>query len=807
MLLWAAILAVPLATLFAAAVGGAASGLQGESITVVTLYSFAWAAGLAAVAVVLGYVPGRVLGTASRSWQVVLFFLMLTPLVLPRHVLYYAWTLPLSPTTALGRYLGQHPDWARRAGALTSSAVMILWYWPLAALLIAQGWRNLDPDVLSGASLDAGRRQKFVRVTLPLLARPLMLAFGVCFALALSEFGTFHLAGIRTVGTELAVLYEMTGSEAAVARAAWPLALVAAVVGVLLWRRAEDWSTRPPVARVRSAAGAWRWCVAAGLIGLSFGVPVALLAGAATSASGFARFFALHWDELAWSLLTSSAAAALALVIAAGALTLGRLGRAARRGAAVVLVVIFVAMFLPGSLIGVALLKTLSALRAPSSLRQAWYLLSAGQAARFAGLVLIVLLLARESKDRHLGEAAAVDGASWLRTWIHVHLPRVWPLPLGVFLLAVMLGLTELPVTMVLLPAGLPNFAQRLLNQMHYARDQQVIASCLILISVYVVLAVLVVLLLRMVKGRSRPLLAVLCLMGLAAGCDLGVSASDGPRVLKTFGRTGSGSGEFLYPRAIDRAADGTLFVVDKTGRIQQFGAQGEPVAVIQMPLVQAGKPTGLSVGLDGNLYVADTHYHRVTVFSADGTKVDEFGRFGEGDGCFIYPTDVAFAGDGRIFVSEYGGNDRVSVFSKQREFLLSFGSQGDGRGQFARPAALCVDRKRQRLYVADACNHRIAKYDLDGRLLGYVGAPGRGKGQLRYPYDLALLSDGTLVVCEFGNNRLQLFSPEGKALTTYGGPGRSPGRLAYPWGVVVDEERRAYVVDAGNNRVQVWQL
>ncbi len=49
----------------------------------------------------------------------------------------------------------------------------------------------------------------------------------------------------------------------------------------------------------------------------------------------------------------------------------------------------------------------------------------------------------------------------------------------------VMFGMTELSATMVLLPAGLPNFAQRLLNQMHYARDQQVIASCLILIGFF----------------------------------------------------------------------------------------------------------------------------------------------------------------------------------------------------------------------------------------------------------------------------------------------------------------------------------
>ena len=113
----------------------------------------------------------------------------------------------------------------------------------------------------------------------------------------------------------------------------------------------------------------------------------------------------------------------------------------------------------------------------------------------------------------------------------------------------------------------------------------------------------------------------------------------------------------------------------------------------------------------------------------------------------------------------------------------------------------MCIDRRRNRLYVADACNHRIVVYNLDGELTGCIGSPGRGKGQLRYPYDLALLGDGTLAVCEFGNNRIQLFSPDGESLMTCGAPGRSPGRLAYPWGIAVDGRRRAYVVDAGNNR------
>jgi DNA-binding beta-propeller fold protein YncE len=442
-----------------------------------------------------------------------------------------------------------------------------------------------------------------------------------------------------------------------------------------------------------------------------------------------------------------------------------------------------------------------------SSLGQDWLAVSAGQASRFAGLALILLLLMRYPDRRHLAEMAALDGASSVRTWWHVHLPRTWPVLVGALLLVTMFSFTELAATMVLLPAGLPNFAQRLLNQMHYARDQQVIASCLVLVSLFAVLAGAVVALLRLARVRyALGTVLALSILVVCSGCAK--SGADGePQVLNAFGSTGAGAGEFLYPRGIELGGDGSVLVVDKTGRVQWFTGQGQYVSAIRMPVIDSGKPTGMSVHQDGRLFVADTHCHRVAIFAPGGELVGEFGKYGEEGGCFLYPTDVAFAPDGRIFVSEYGGNDRVSVFTSGGDFLFSFGSPGTAEGQFSRPQSLCIDGARKCLYVADACNHRIAVYDLDGHLLHYVGSAGREPGQLRYPYGLSLLADGTIVVCEYGNNRIQLFSPEGHSRAVYGGPGRQLGRLAYPWAVAVDSHQRAYIVDAGNNRIQVWQL
>jgi len=807
LLLWLLVIALPLSVLLIGAVSSPSQPQIIGSIFASVLRTVVLAGIAALAAVALGWLPGRLLGTSGRHSAVILL-LLLMPLVLPRYVLYYAWTLLLSPTTRLGEILASDPQLARFIGTATSTGVLVGWYWPLAALVLAQGWRSLDGRILDAAALEASRYQVFRHVTLPLLARPVLLAFAVCFVLSMSEFATFHLAGVETIGTELAVLYELTGAAAPVARAAWPVVLIALAVAVALMHASHRWiPTTVTVRRATRGSRTASWVVLALLLVVSCVVPIGLLAGNLTTLEPLRQFAALHFDDSLWSLLTAGAAAVIAYLMAVSVLACAD-GRGPLRRALSLAAhgTIFLAMLLPASLVAVSLLRWTTASGLPAGVRQSWLLVSAGQASRFAGVALVLLLLTRYPDQRRLAEMASLDGASPFDAWRRIHFPRTWPVLVGTFLLVTMFSFTELAAMMVLLPAGLPNFAQRLLNQMHYARDQQVIASCLVLVTLFVVLAGVAVALLRLAVMRRSMLLLLLAFVVLAGG-GCGKDADNGPKVIGAFGETGAGPGEFLYPRAIDLDGDGSVLVIDKTGRIQRFAQDGQCLDTVRMPLIELGKPTGMSLHGDGRLFVADTHYHRIAIFSPEGQLVGEFGTYGEEPGCFIYPTDVAFAPDGRIFVSEYGGNDRVSVFTSDHDFVATFGSPGSEEGQFSRPSALCIDASRGRLYVADACNHRIAIYDFDGRLQSYIGSVGRDAGQLRYPYDLAISPDGTLVVCEYGNNRVQLFDPQGTSLAVYGGAGREVGQLAYPWGVAVDARRRAYIVDAGNNRIQVWQL
>jgi ABC-type Fe3+ transport system permease subunit/DNA-binding beta-propeller fold protein YncE len=820
--IWAVMVLLPLITLFICALNPSVKSQTGVDIYPSLIRSFLFSVVVSVISVLLGWIPGRLLGTCHARKDLLLL-LLLMPLVLPRYLLYYAWWLLLNPTTSLGAYLSDKTEVARLIGTLSSILVLIMWYWPLAALLLAQGWRNIDKQIWDSASLDTSGFRIFRNITLPLLRRPVFLAFGVCFVMSLSEFGTFNLAGIKTIGTELAVLYELTGSEALVARASWPVAVSALILAIILGQNSRTW-TLPTAAigTVEFKSQKWRWIFLFVLISISLLIPVILLISNVSDSVPFQQFIRLHLDELGWSFAIAAAAAVLAFLFAYSAYSLLDARNSSlslpvhehknrivfRLLSLIICSSIFLVMFLPGSIAAISILKISTVLNLPMFIRQSWFIVSVGLACRFAGIAFILLLLTRYSHGQTLSEMALTDGASQFQIFRYIHLPHIWPLLAGSFLLIMMFSMTELAATMVLLPAGLPNFAQRLLNQMHYARDQQVIASCLILIGFFLIMTLVLTLLLRLVRLRWLAFVLTICVCLFSiSGCDNDSPSYEQTKVLNYFAVSGQGEGEFVYPRAIDIASDGTVYVVDKTGRVQQFTPDGKYLNGFKMPQTESGKPVGISFGPDGNLYVADTHYYRVMVMSPKGEVIRQWGKFGREDGCFIYPTDVEFSGDGRIFVSEYGGNDRISVFDEQGNFLYTFGSSGSGQGQLSRPSALCVDKSRNRLYVADACNHRIAVYDFDGNLKEYFGTSGLGAGQLRYPYGLDILEDGTLVVCENGNNRIQLFSPAGQSLGIYGKAGRNLGELAYPWGIAVDVKGNVYVVDAGNNRIQVWRL
>ncbi len=269
------------------------------------------------------------------------------------------------------------------------------------------------------------------------------------------------------------------------------------------------------------------------------------------------------------------------------------------------------------------------------------------------------------------------------------------------------------------------------------------------------------------------------------------------------WGRRGISEGRLQKPRAMAIDAEDRIYIVDMTARIQVFDTDGRFLHGWRTPDHENGKPTGLSIGIDGNVLVADTHYYQLLVYSPEGELLRTIGGTpGELPGQFGLVTDAVQDSQGNYYIAEYGEYDRIQKFSPRGDFLLQWGGHGSEPGQFIRPQNLAIDSD-DHVWVADACNHRIQIFDSEGKLLDYWGTEGSEPGQLYYPYDLVFGEDDALYLCEYGNHRVQKFTRQGVPLGIWGTHGRGEGQMHNPWALVRDTRGRIHVLDTNNHRVQ----
>ena len=219
--------------------------------------------------------------------------------------------------------------------------------------------------------------------------------------------------------------------------------------------------------------------------------------------------------------------------------------------------------------------------------------------------------------------------------------------------------------------------------------------------------------------------------------------------------------------------------------------------------------PSGLTIDRHGRLLVADTHFYRVLVYSAEGELLFQIGDGVQGTtpGRFGYPTDVVIDREGNFYVAEYGENDRIQVFSPEGKWLRQWGGHGYEPGEFLKPRALAIDEK-DRLFVADSCNHRIQVFDTRGKLLKVLGLAGRSaRGD---ELSRTTWRSGRTIACTSASTPTTASRSSrstAKSLGIWGTPGRGPGQLYNPYALAVDRQGYVSVVDSNNHRVQRFRL
>nr|WP_290665587.1 6-bladed beta-propeller [Ardenticatena sp.] len=220
--------------------------------------------------------------------------------------------------------------------------------------------------------------------------------------------------------------------------------------------------------------------------------------------------------------------------------------------------------------------------------------------------------------------------------------------------------------------------------------------------------------------------------------------------------------GRFIWPKGIDIASDGSVYLVDTLNcRIQRFDAAGVWLGAWGSCGNEEGKfsdQRGIAVAPDGSIYVADTGNSRIQRFTADGEFLGAWQ--GAGDRRLYEPLDVAVALDGTVYVVD-GTAHRVQYFSPEGDLQGQWGTQGDFDGGLGRPSSLAVSAGGY-VYVVDMWNDRIQVFTSDGRFVRKWGETGNGDGAFDAPVAIALAANGTVYVLDRGNNRIQYFDLDG---------------------------------------------
>ena len=176
--------------------------------------------------------------------------------------------------------------------------------------------------------------------------------------------------------------------------------------------------------------------------------------------------------------------------------------------------------------------------------------------------------------------------------------------------------------------------------------------------------------------------------------------------------------------------------------------------------------PVDVAIRSDGRMYVLSrtnplqTYGIRVGICDLQSEYYGHFGSYGSGDGQFVWPTALAFDRDDNLYVADEH-NHRISVFDGSGRFLFRWGTHGSGDGELHAPSGLAFDADDD-LYVGDSRNNRVQKFTKEGAWLLSWGAEGGGAGEFNLPWAVGLDSQGHVYVADWRNDRIQKF-PSGR--------------------------------------------
>lgn len=305
------------------------------------------------------------------------------------------------------------------------------------------------------------------------------------------------------------------------------------------------------------------------------------------------------------------------------------------------------------------------------------------------------------------------------------------------------------------------------------------------------------------------------------------------PMVPSLLGEDPIAPGVFRFPQgvAVD-PTNGNVFVADQySGVVQVFNGYGQfrfrfGARALRGETGRMGVIGGISVDRSGHVWVLDSEYDRIQIFSAkDGAYLGSFGNSSTFRVSQYGTRDDSGIASGGLVVSQRtptssiivwvadSGNDRLLRYVFNPQNLRPHGPPKSTIGAntpLDRPQGVGVNPAGTRVYVPDNRNHRV--YVLNAQTLERIyvfGVNGKQPGQFSAPYDAAVdaARPSQLYVADNLNGRVNVFDAVTMEYTgTFGGDGRRVGKFSIVRAVASNPAFRSggvFVADSSNNRIQ----
>jgi DNA-binding beta-propeller fold protein YncE len=264
-------------------------------------------------------------------------------------------------------------------------------------------------------------------------------------------------------------------------------------------------------------------------------------------------------------------------------------------------------------------------------------------------------------------------------------------------------------------------------------------------------------------------------------------------------------SGSWLEPFGLAESRDGFIFVVDRKAnsvlRLTQDLTPDKQIGGYGTGAESFNSPSYVTVDNNLNIYISDENNRRVARFDARLNFVDEIAFRAEEDPfLFGYPSGVCVTSYGEVWIADRDKN-RLALFNNVGRFNKFLGDFGSSEGQLQSPEKI-VTEPGGKFYVCDAGHGRIVLYDEFGNYMRKIEFM-----DIDYPISVALEKDAMWVL-DGGASKVCFTDRFGKTMKQFGPilvGNQTP--LKEPSDIAMLSNGKLLISDSGNRRLLLCRV